>query len=331
MKYPIKCNYISYEKCADSNCYKVKNYTNDQTKLVPGSTIRFIERMDGKTDPMPILRKSMSAEQAYSYLLELDHQELIRLSKTIYCRLGRLVRTIIIFRDSSKYKILAKMLNCLLLLSLIPAIILGILNADAVIRGFLCGKMTIEEPWCYLGLAAGLLFGGMLHEFAHAAACIRYGGRVMEIGVMFEGYPGAYTMMDNEPVRKRIQRIQIFLAGIEINIVLACLSIMICRYKPEWFSFFFEFFIINLNLALSNLLFVEGLDGTAVLGAILGDEDLLKNAWNVPFDIKRENKLKRYGVNGRARIMAAYMLGTTKLFMPILMGFNIAICLGVLL
>ena len=331
MRYPIKCNYISYEKYGDSDYYKVKNYLSERTDIVPRSTIRFIERMDGKTNPIPILRKTMSFTQAYSYLLDLDHQELIRLSKTLYCRFGHFVRTIIIFRDSSKYKVLAKIMNLLLLLSLIPAIILGILNADVVIEGFLCGDIIVEEPWSYLGLVAGLLFGGIMHEFAHATAGICYGGRVMEIGVMFEGFPGAYTMMDDGPVRKRMQRIQISLAGIEINIVLACLSIIICRYHPNWFSFFFEFFIVNLELALSNLLFVEGLDGTAELGAILGDEDLMRNAWNIPFDKGRENKLKRYGVNGRARIMAAYMLGTTKVFMPILMGFNIAVLLGVLL
>ena len=331
MRYPIKCNYISYQKCTDSDDYVVKNYLNDRYSKVVRSDIEFMEMMDGRTDPIPILRKTMPPDKAFSYLMDLERKELIRFSKTLYSRLGSFMRTLFIIRDSSRFKILAMIFNYALMLSLIPAMYLACMNVKYVMTGYLTGELTVAGTWSYVGLLGGIIAGGLFHEFAHALACICYGGKVMEIGVMFQGYPGAYTLMDCTPINKRLQRVQAYFAGIEMNTLLMCISVVLCRYHPEWFPFLFEFGLINLEFALTNLLFIDGLDGTAIMSAILGDEDLLENAIGVVFDEGRERKLKRYGVNGKARIMAAYLLGTSKLYVPIMYVFNITMLLGVML
>ena len=116
MKYPIKCNYIEYRKCPESCNYMVKNHLTDHFFVTSEADIDFIEKMDGKTDPMTLLRKELSVTRANAYLMDLNQKELIRLSKTLFSMFGCFMRTLIIFRDGSKYRKQARILNNLLIM-----------------------------------------------------------------------------------------------------------------------------------------------------------------------------------------------------------------------
>lgn len=328
MRYPFKCNYISYEKNTSGEGYIVTDYWRDRTMMASASDIAFIEKLDGNTDPLKLARKTMSSEQAISYVFDLERKGLIRFGKTLIRSWGMFARTLIIFKSNDRYRIPAKILNMLLLIFLFPLLGVGAFCFGPVISGFLNGDIVVDAPGCYFGMAAAIIVGGIIHEYAHTMACISYGGRVYEIGVMFQGVPGAYTLMDHEPIKRRLHRIQTFIAGVESNIELSCIALILCRFLPEWSSFLIEFALINIDIALFNLLLIDGLDGTAVMGAILGDEELIKHAIEVIYDSRRDHRFKRYGLNGRIKILAAYMLGATKLFWPIMIGFNIAIVLG---
>ena len=238
---------------------------------------------------------------------------------------------LLVTRDSSRYKTAATLYNRLVIVSLAPLLASGVLCASSVIPDLLDEKIILAGPWAYIGILAGVVIGGLMHEFGHAAACIEYGGRVMEIGIMLDSKPGAYTLMDHTMIRRRLRTIQAFAAGIEVNAELACAALAVCVLKPEWATFFAEFGLINAEYALINLLFIDGLDGMAIMGMILGDEFALDNALTMLEERKLNGMWRVRGVNGSARVTAAYLLGATKLFWPILIFVNIAMVLGVIL
>ena len=126
-----------------------------------------------------------------------------------------------------------------------------------------------------LGGILGLLAGLFLHELAHAMACMAYGGYVFEIGVMLKlVFPGAYVMMDTRPITGRLKRAQVSAAGIEANLLLAGLALFCAVHFPGSSLSLFYTALFNTELALVNLLLVDGLDGAGIMAELLGLDSL---------------------------------------------------------
>lgn len=58
-----------------------------------------------------------------------------------------------------------------------------------------------------LGYGLGIGGGVICHEISHAIACLGYGGKFFEAGVMMKGImPGAYVLIDDFGIKSRLKK-----------------------------------------------------------------------------------------------------------------------------
>lgn len=114
----------------------------------------------------------------------------------------------------------------------------------------LAGGLAIQN-WDELQRSAGYLFSGasvlqfvvitialkVVHEFAHAIVCKRYGGDVGEMGVLFILFaPLAYVDVTSVwRFRNRWQRIHVAAAGIYLELVITSVAMMIWQFTDSEF------------------------------------------------------------------------------------------------
>ena len=132
--------------------------------------------------------------------------------------------------------------------------------------------MILDLIWPGLGI--GLVFGLVFHEFSHAFAGISYSARVFEMGLMTMYYivPGAYVMMDANPIKSKLRKLQISAAGIEMNLMLASIFLILGALFWNLGVLFLVAAIQNVVLAFFNLTLLHGLDGMAIVNEFLGAE-----------------------------------------------------------
>lgn len=85
---------------------------------------------------------------------------------------------------------------------------------------------TPLAPVVYLAVVAGFLLSTILHEMAHGAALVRYGGRPSRIGIMLFYLSPAFFCDVSDAWRLPYgwQRVRIALAGIGMQTFIACLA-----------------------------------------------------------------------------------------------------------
>ena len=162
--------------------------------------------------------------------------------------------------------------------------------------------------------AALLLLSIALHEAGHMAAAIAYGYEVTEVGILLLGiFPaGAYVAhRDRKGVAAR-QRMQLSLAGIECNLLLAGVSLLLSvAVEPLSFTFLLTAYA-NMVLAAINVLPGKGLDGELALSAAFEVESIYAVAGRCLRSGKARRRLRRAGFAGAAclAIFAATYLAT---------------------
>ena len=139
--------------------------------------------------------------------------ELIRSSNCINISFGTKLRTLWIPKKSPWLRLFAFLSNVLLMVSWLPLLVVGIT---------LFSKNIVQMDFDYLwtGYFIGLFCGLFFHELGHAFAGISYGARVFEMGVMvmYCILPGAYVLLDRSTVKRRMQRVQVNVAGIGLAV-----------------------------------------------------------------------------------------------------------------
>lgn len=117
-----------------------------------------------------------------------------------------------------------------------------------------------------------MVFSLLAHEFAHLIAGISYGFRFSEMGLILLGiFPfGAYVSYFDKKHVKSSARVQLSLAGIEANLLLGSLFLLLSMYRSPLDAFFFTGSYMNFFFAAFNLIPASGLDGCAAFGALLG-------------------------------------------------------------
>ena len=279
MKYPIFSNWIRYERLPDQDAYYVKNYIQETVNIVPSEKMKYAKRLDGKTDPYSI-RGEKSISEIEGLLCELENMGVIRTDHgSIPNDDGLHVRTIIRTKSEKYKRSISKKLNYLLMVFFIPLLILGVLvylHTDDVwyhnLSSF--GRFVEEHITLFIWIFnfGSLIIGGIVHELCHGIACRAYGGRVFEYGVMIHVLPGLYTLMDDTRIKSTLKRTQILAAGVEGNIAVAGVLLLLTGVFPELKLVLSVGAVVNIVCVFLNLLPLNGSDGMKILLLLIGVE-----------------------------------------------------------
>lgn len=320
MKYPMACNWLTYKIIEDGSRTMVKDILFEEEHLLDTETATFLQKLDGNANPYKI-DNDLSKQEVECILQTLKERCLVRDSKTLFKTFGSLYRTLFIMKScNKKCRNRCRKLNACLLIFWLPILI-------AALKYFWAHLDAIGSlDHITLGSIVFLIIGVCLHEIGHGLSAIAYGGQVFEAGVKISLLPGAYVMYDVSNVKSRANRIQTLAAGIEMNCVLSSVLFFLLIHLPAFSGFFLGGAIMNLVLALINLLFIEGLDGAKILSELLGDDDIFTKAKETLFNGAKRKKTLKSGI-GLVRLSMCFSLIFFQIMLPILIVINL---LGVL-
>lgn len=314
-KYPKICNYLSYEQ-EDEKRVKVTDHITEEVYVFDVEEVRYIIMLDGKTNPYCI-ETYLSNVEIDALIEKLDEYGLLKESRLMTSG-GTTTLTLTEFVWTPGKKAFAKLCNNILIVSWLPIFVIGIIV-------FAKNFFGIEFRYEWLGYIIGLLSGMLFHELGHAFAGASYGAGVYELGVLVMYYlmPGAYVILDEKTVKNRLKRVQIMAAGIETNILLTGVFLILSVVFPALGGMFLVAAVQNVFLAFLNMTFIKGLDGMRVMSELLGIEDMVEKSMNVVFSRKRKRRIKEKGLQGRATVAVCYIVSAFQIALPVLFIANI--------
>jgi hypothetical protein len=179
------------------------------------------------------------------------------------------------------------------------------------------------ESWL---IAYGLmLLVSVVHELGHAIACLRYGGRVHSIGLLFNMLqPGLYTdVNDAWLLPKRRQRIVVSLAGVYMHMMLFPPAVLLWFLTPPGSlasQLGFLLGVVLVQSAAINMLPVLRLDGYFVLSDLLGIPNLrsVSMAYCLSLLPRFGWRWSRPGSASRRRRLVLFSYGLLSLFSVVL-------------
>lgn len=316
MKYPMTNNWLSYRRISDYE-YEVTDNLDDSVYTMGRTIAKFAKRLNGKMNPYHI-DPSLSNKDVRSMLSELHKHDLLRSSRVLEASFGSFLYTIWIPRRTPFLRIFAFLMNNLLLLLWLPSLVFGTYV-------FIKNILVIDVEISLTGYLFGLLAGICAHELAHAFAGISYRAKVFEFGIGVQNFmPCAYTLLESSNC-KRQQRIQINAAGVEANLFITGVCLLLCAVLPRFSPLFYSAAIMNANLGVLNLLCLGGLDGMAILTDVIGTDVglFLKNATQIVCNKRRRAKLQKKGLWGHALILTSYIIVFSQIGFPLLLLLNI--------
>lgn len=317
MKYPRYCDWLIFHENGE-NAYIVEDFLKERKLPMSSYEVSFLRKLDGTRDPYDI-DPAMPAAEADMLLRRFDRLRVTRYTRSVASSLFLEMLTLRVFQDGKVFAGSAKKLNLALAISFLPVFILG----AALYLAF------GDADWSFVlaGFYAGAAIGLVLHEAGHAIAGTAYGARVFEAGVMLRFFlPGAYVLMDDRPVRDPLHRAQLYAAGVEMNLLLTGLGLLIATFTQYVSGFFLGVAIQNLLLALLNMLFISGFDGEKILGAMLGRKDIGSVARNAFLNKANRRILWRKGCAGKAATVVSAFVCLIKLSLPVMLlmgGWNL--------
>lgn len=315
MNYPQLANWITFKKVDDSE-YLVTNFLTDEEYAMDLYTVWYAKKLNGQRDPYRIDSR-LSEKDVTDILDDLEEKDMLRQGKVISRSLSSIYVTVWIPKITATLRIIAYIINKLLLILLVPLLCYSIYH-------FRIDYIDFGNGYFILGTIIGILVGIVLHELGHMFACLAYGGRVFEIGVMVERFiPGAYVLMDINAIKKRMQRIQVDAAGIEMNLLITTFALILASNVEYFSGFFLGVAINNVFLALLNLLFINGFDGSAIISEIFGTEIIVEKAKEITKRKGLKKQMLNKGVSGVAIVIFCYLLRAFQISLPILFFINI--------
>ena len=324
MDYPRKNHYLKF-KPIDSDWVCIENFLTGEIWEVSREVAEFLKALNGKTNPYKI-NEEFSEEFVDELLDDFDEEGWLYSGKRLMSGgIGTALFTLWIPDVKIWHRIVAKIWNSLLMILCLPVFIIGVC---ILVRGNF-PYVDHGSNWglCYL---VGFIPGLMLHELSHAAACLSdVRGKVFEFGIMVRYFlPGAYVVLDTERIRNRFKKAQIFAAGIEMNLLLA--GIFLILLKLGWFDCTILVYaaLVNGILAAFNLALIGPLDGMKIFSELLGVENIVYKAKKLIFDNDAKKKLRKRGINGRAAIASCYIIVGFQLLLPLILILNVISIMG---
>lgn len=168
-----------------------------------------------------------------------------------------------------KFKPLCRILNRMLPF----AALLVFLSSLILKKG---GYLLNTEDIHYLLFFVFVLISSVLHETGHLIAAISYDQEISEIGLSLIGpfLTGAYVArIANNRLSQR-QAIQLYLAGVEMNLLYSGILLFMSVVNNTYANTFHLLSGVNIFQIFINLLPANSLDGYFALGVLLGIEDL---------------------------------------------------------
>lgn len=299
-RYPKIVRTLAYKRL-DADRVEVEELTEGLKYEVVLSAARLMKRLDGKTDPHSI-PTDLTPAQVDELIENLNECDLLEKSRLRWALPFYVLLPLIYLKRIRLVRYIAIVSNWVLMLTWIPLLIAGV-------ACYGIWQHDIEYGGWVWGFVLGYITGLVLHEFGHAFAGYAYKARVFEMGVglMFFICPLFYVILTSNAVPKRMQRIQIYAAGIETNFWLCGLYLIFATVLfPSLGGVFWSAALLNLFLGLTNLLGVFGLDGGKILSELLGDSNLLSYAQMIVTDRDARRQLARRGVTGYAVMGLCY-------------------------
>ena len=295
--------------------YDVHDCLYDEDFTMGVTIAAFARKLNGHRNPYSI-NMGLTKAEINHMLKQLREYDLLRYGRSLDAGSGAHYTLWFIKRNPLLMEV-ARLWNCLLMLSWLPVFIFGVLF---FIRDF----PIINTDCMWLGNILGIVFGALLHELGHAFAGLTYGAKVFEIGIMINALlPGAYVLMDSQSVQSKMKRIQIYAAGVEANALFAGVCLLIACAIPYAGAFLLNAAIGNIILALVNIAFVGGLDGASILSELLGIENLVEDTKKVVLNRRIRRKLRSKGMPGYALIAVSVVVQILQITIPVIIGWNI--------
>lgn len=146
----------------------------------------------------------------------------------------------------------------------------------------------------YVGL---LIASAVLHELAHLWAAISYSFPVFEAGILVENVFGIclYVAHGRKPGVTKAEEIQVALAGIEANLLIMGLFLIVSVFCESQSATFYAAAIANIGLIISNLVPAKGIpvDGEVALNTLFEVESIYAVARKWAGSKRRRRKLIR--------------------------------------
>ena len=311
MQYPMLKNYLDCVEDEDGNIVAI-DYFQECAYTIPPDIYAFAKKLNGSRNPHTI--PGYTPQERRTMLRELRQAKLLRQSRVLDKHFGTIYFTLLYDNLNERFGFISKIWNHLLLLLFLPVLAIGCfcyVTTATTFDGSVVG-----------GFIVGLLSGIVMHEISHGAACICYGGTVHETGVMISTFlPGAYVLMDTDTIKGKFRKIQVSAAGVEMNFLLGGFFLILASYLP-FSGFFFTAGFENIVLGLLNLCFVSGLDGAAIISALLGADSFVLRIKDILFNKQIRGRLMRRP-SGIAILFAAVILGICQIALPLLLIDNV--------
>lgn len=306
--YPQLSNVLGYRRI-DADTVEVTNHLYDERFTLSLEQLRFLRELDGFTHPFRI-PTPMSREEIKKLLRTAKEGGLTRRS-TLWRSGWTVLKTLWEPAVGLGLCVTARIVNALLALAWLPVLIWGI----AVFFGNLTELHGLGLELGLLGILPGIL----LHEIGHAFAGIAYGARVFEMGLLFQCWVlpvGAYVAMDDTRLGKW-KRVQILAAGVEMNFLLTGLFLLLGAAVSRFNGAFLAAAVTNAFLGVTNLSFLQGLDGAGILSLLLGEPRLFEKAK----ELLRPSRRRRG--QPAATLAACFVLRIMQGTMPLFVAANI--------
>ncbi len=261
MKYPLYNNWLDIQKIKGMNLVIVRDYGKDKLSFVSQQDIENSRRIDGH-DPYRLFG-SCTRKEVDRYLNYLLDVGLIR--NNHFIRTGKISAHITILTPRQKMsQMICKKYASALSFVFGPLFVLGALLGGGQI--YMWGIPHITGWVWNVGILLGLIIGASLHELSHGIMAWAYGAKLYEAGITLIPIPGAYVLIDDDMIDSK-GRIQILAAGIEMNLLVFGIS-MIIFYVCN-ISIFAVVGLMNLALAVENMMIIPGLDGYAIMKQVM--------------------------------------------------------------
>lgn len=314
MRYPMLNNWLVFSRKSQYE-YDVHDCLYDEDFTMGVTIAAFARKLDGHRNPYSI-NMGLTKAEINHMLKQLREHDLLRYGRSLDAGSGAHYTLWFIKRNPLLMEV-ARLWNCLLMLSWLPVFIFGVLF-------FIRDLPIINTDCMWLGNILGIVFGALLHELGHTFAGLTYGARVFEIGIMINALlPGAYVLMDSQSVQSKMKRIQIYAAGVESNALFAGVCLLIACAIPYTGAFLLNSAIGNIILALVNITFGGGLDGASILSELLGIENLVEDTKKVVLNRRIRRKLRSKGMPGYALIAVSIVVQILQITIPVIIGWNI--------
>ncbi len=305
-RYPMLSNWVTIKDYRFGNA-TITNELTDKVYYTDPSHLTFLRMLDGKTDPYTLPYPHLmgwSLFEINAMLSEFRAFGIIRESMVFEKSFASLYRTVFIPSRKHSDSVLFKLLNIFMWVFFLPVLVWGAISfwSEFTTVGF-----DDISLWGILGgILTGLLLGGAFHECGHVISTLATGGEVFEMGVAlhFPIFPGAYAATKEDDSATPIQKAQVSAAGMEVNLILVGLALIILAYCHRGAGFLISFALTNLLLVFDNLLLFRGIDGCWVYSHLFGlDACITDVALNMLFTKEKRKRLMEGGCHGKACLL----------------------------